>query len=288
MQKKWYNQRKKPISNNSLNLDDTQLEVLKSTKNLPIELIRIFQNHIDIPMTTRTTPIKTIIDNRDLKWDMGELLHKKDIRMEHTKYFDLKWDYSKLTLMEPDKCNIAKYPNLKWCSESIAYIDVKFFCKEHLILLLKKYDNIKWNWKKITNMFNIEEILCYPYFNWDNEIFYQKILNNKENKNILELVISSFDKVEIYESLLTSICHWDLIVKYPNKPWDFFSKSSHYCTCYDNGCSGRIRIYHIKKLKDKKLNWYNITRSFSYNTIISNKDIPSVLFKTLYIIHKPS
>ena len=262
--------RPKQKKNNTHGLTYFQIKALKNSCNLPIEIIRHFHNYTDMSKITKTTPIDIIIKNKHLPWDKNMLLNKIDVRMIHTTHFDIKWNYFNLTINEPDKCNIAKYPDLPWDIKAIETLNVNNLCDDHLILLLNKYKNIKWNWKRATDILSLNTIMINSSLPWDYHIINVK-LSLDYNKDIIETAVISLPSNLIDWEAITQKVSWDFISNYPNLPWDYPKKNI--CSC-DNTCVNIISLDNLKMLKTKPLNWVQITTIFGWERIYANQHFP--------------
>lgn len=256
------------------NLNFLQKEALFNAINLPIEIIRRFHKYTNMSNITNTTPIDIIIQNKHLPWDKDVIVNKMDVRMIHTIHFsenfNLKWNYFNLTKNEPDKCNIAIYPNLPWDIKAIEDLNVDGLCNDHLLFLLNKYKNIKWDWQKATKNLSLNAIILNSSLNWDYNTINYKLLDIN-NKDIIEISLLSLPTNLIDWDVMTQKVSWDFISKYPNLPWNY--KDKNICKC-DDKCFNIISLDNLKLLKTKPLNWEKISSIFTWECIYTNQYLP--------------
>ena len=259
---------KKP---NTQGLTYFQEKALKNASNLPIEIIRHFHNYTDMSKITKATPIDIIIKNKHLPWDKNVLINKIDVRMKHTTHFsDLNWNYYDLTFHEPDKCNIAKYSDLPWDIKAIESLNVSSFCDNHLIFLLNKYKNIKWNWENATNILSLNTIIINSSLPWTYHVINNKLSLN-DDKDIIETASISLPTHLINWKIITQKVSWDFVSNNPNLPWEYAEKNI--CKC-DKICINNISLDNLKILKTKPLSWVKITHIFDWYCIYANQHLP--------------
>jgi len=269
-EKKRTPRRKKIKQPRSRPLTYNQLDALKHSTNLPISIIRNFHMYLDMGKITKTTPIDVIVRNKFLPWDKKVLLEKKDVRMTHTKYFDLKWDYYKLTFEEPDKCNIARLPKLKWDEKAIEAIGLNNFCAAHLIFILKKYSYLHWDWYTATEKVTLLNIIENPSLPWNKNALRYKLENEGGSTLFMTALITLPVELIDWENM-TETVSWVNIGKYPDLPWNFSEK--HCCNC-GSPCDNFPPLWVLRKLKEKPLNWCQISLNYQFTSIYDNKDIP--------------
>lgn len=249
-----------------------QKKILKNATSLPLNIIEAFHKHLNMKIITQTTPMAIIIKNTRIPWNKKELVKKKDLRMEHTPYFNLKWNYYKLTIDEPDKCNIAKHPELKWDTRALICINTDKLCNEHLIAILNRYPDLNWNWSSLTRKIPIKDIINNMSLSWNINEVIDRLEDLEEEYRTLVLFRLPHDKIDWKK--MTICTSWSMIAKYPDLPWSFKDKYS--CECETN-CNNKLTLWILKKLKNKQLDWKNITEFMIYKsieTIYNNQDIP--------------
>lgn len=270
----------------SKSLSLTHINALKDAVSLPVSFIRIFHEFLDMKVLTNTTPIQAIINNKFLPWDTSVIVNKKDLRMIHTKHFNLKWNYYKLTIDEPDVCNIAKYIDLNWNISAIKEMNINKFCSEHLLIIINKYNEINWNWEDITIKFDLEDILKNLTLNWHYPCISEKLLKVDIRSELFISALYNLNHSNLNWKLITDHVNWGFIGNNIELPWVYINKFICNCplTCQTltgktlTGqtltCQNFLDLYTIKKLKSKPLNWKQITKFQSYQTIYENPEIP--------------
>jgi hypothetical protein len=191
--------------------------------------------------------------------------------MIHTKYFNLKWNYYKLTHEEPDVCNIAKCLDLNWDITALQEIRINQFCNQHLLIIIYKYNKIKWNWEDITIKYDLEDILKNLTLNWHYPTISEKLLKVDIKSELFISALYNLNHSNLDWGLITNHVNWDFIGNYTDLPWVYNNKII--CQC-ESICNRHLYLYTIKKLKSKPLNWKKITEIESYETIYANPELP--------------
>lgn len=255
----------------SKTMSKKQIASLRHEDKLPIGIIDNFCEYLNMETLTRTTPLNDIIQNQNLPWNKRVLSRRRDVQMRDAVLLKrVKWNFYYITLNEPDKCEIVKNPHYPWDKKALSKIDVRDFCDGHILGLLKQYPDIYWDLSKVSNIFTLKQIIDNPSIKWPSYII-RKYLNISPIDETFERAIQTLPKNLIDWEQLTVSMSWEIVLKYPSLPWKYQYK--YVCNCGEK-CHNHLPKWAYEKLKDKGIDWKNITRVESFETIYFQNELP--------------